>query len=169
MFHASDSYSIAIFTCEDNIYRACCSIPCMSLSFVPIRVSRDIQLFQTVKDVKALNPLVDLLESIEFLLKYLYICTEIPPTTAITLIVVKTLVELLHPRTGNQSNPSQWRATRCVLLRRVLPDSMHPRAIFNEALWWEIRSTVAGALHIKRPSYASRSLLRRYFYQLQVV
>ncbi len=85
----------------------------MSLSFVLIRrVSRDIQLFQTVKDVKRLNPLVDLLESIESLPKYLYICTEIPPTTTITLIVMKTLVELLHPRTGNQSNPSQWRATR---------------------------------------------------------
>jgi hypothetical protein len=53
--------------------------------------------FQTVKDVtsSACDPLVDLLESIESFLKHLDIYTKIPPTPAMTEIVVKTLVELL--------------------------------------------------------------------------
>jgi hypothetical protein len=68
----------------------------MSL-FVFLRVYlSDIQLFQTVKDVNALahDPLVDLLESIESLLKHLNIYTKIPHTAAMTEIVVKTLLEL---------------------------------------------------------------------------
>jgi ABC-type enterochelin transport system permease subunit len=67
----------------------------MSLSFVHLCVPFDIRVFQTVKDVRTLNPLVDFLESIELLLKHLDIYTKIPPTTVVTGIVLKTLVELL--------------------------------------------------------------------------
>jgi hypothetical protein len=51
--------------------------------------------FQTVKDVSAHNPLVDLLESIGSIMIHLDIFTKIPPAQATTEIVVKTLVELL--------------------------------------------------------------------------
>jgi len=50
--------------------------------------------FQTVKDIRTLNPVVDFLELIESLLKHLDIYNKVPPTAAITGIVVKTLVEL---------------------------------------------------------------------------
>jgi len=94
----------------------------MSLSFVPIRVSRDIQLFQAVKDVRALNSLVDLLESIEFM-KCLYIYTKIPPTTAITRIVVKTLVELLSIL-ALATNLINRRRPGAFFFADILPDSM---------------------------------------------
>lgn len=54
-----------------------------------------IQVFQTVKDVVAHGPLVELLESIESFLKHLGIYTEISPTKAMTETVVKTLVGLI--------------------------------------------------------------------------
>ncbi len=67
----------------------------MSLCFAPACISCDIQVFQTVKGIRTLNPVVDLLELIESLLKHLDIYNKIPPTAAITEIVVKILVELL--------------------------------------------------------------------------
>ncbi len=115
----------------------------MSLSLVPIRLSRDIQLFQTVKDVRTLNPLVDLLESIEFLLKHLYIYTEIRPTTAITQFVMKILVELLSIL-ALATNLLKRGRPGAFLFADVLPDSMQRRAIYKETLWWEVRSDNGG-------------------------
>jgi hypothetical protein len=88
-------FFIATSPRENHICRACCPTRCMSLSFVNMCVSFDIQVFQTVTDVRTLNLLVDLLESIGLLLKHLDIYTKIPPTTVMTGIVGKTLVELL--------------------------------------------------------------------------
>jgi hypothetical protein len=52
--------------------------------------------YQAVKDVGAsYDALVDLFESIEHFLNRLEIYTKIPPTVAITEIIVKILVELL--------------------------------------------------------------------------
>ena len=66
----------------------------VSPSFLPTYFS-DVQIIQTVKDVSALDPLVDLLESIQSYLKYLDICTIVPYTAAMTETVVKTVSELL--------------------------------------------------------------------------
>jgi hypothetical protein len=55
----------------------------------------DVQMLQTVKDVSAFNPLIDLLESIESFLRHLDIYTKVPHLAAMTVTVVKTLVELL--------------------------------------------------------------------------
>jgi hypothetical protein len=55
----------------------------------------DIQMFQTVKDVSALDPLVDLLESIESILKHLDVCSKVPYTATMTETLVKTLIQLL--------------------------------------------------------------------------
>jgi hypothetical protein len=67
----------------------------MSLCFAPACISSDIQVFQTIEDIRTLNPVVALLELIECLLNHLDIYNKVPPTAAITGIVVKTLVELL--------------------------------------------------------------------------
>jgi hypothetical protein len=57
---------------------------------------RDIQICQAVKGITdSYDALVDLLELIEQFLKRLNIYTKIPPTNAMTEIVVKILVELL--------------------------------------------------------------------------
>jgi len=52
-------------------------------------------LLATVKDVSALDQLVDLLELIESFLRHLDICSKVPHTAAMTETLVKTLVELL--------------------------------------------------------------------------
>jgi hypothetical protein len=56
----------------------------------------DIRRVQTIKDVSAsYDALIGLLESTENFLKRLDIYTKIPPTTAMTEIIVKILIELL--------------------------------------------------------------------------
>ena len=69
---------------------AVCPVP----SFLRVYFS-DIQMPRTVKDVGASDLLVDLLESIESILKYLNICTKVPHTAAMMETIVKTAVELL--------------------------------------------------------------------------
>jgi hypothetical protein len=60
------------------------------------RISSEIQAYQTVEGVIAgYDALVDLLESIEHFLNRLDIYTKIPPTVAMTEMVVKILVQLL--------------------------------------------------------------------------
>ncbi len=98
----------------------------MSFCFAPACVSSNIQVFQTVKDIKTLNPVADLLELIESLLKHLDIYNKVPPTAAITGIVVKTLVELfsilaLETKLINQGRLGAF------LLADVLSDSMQQR------------------------------------------
>jgi hypothetical protein len=66
------------------------------VTFFGIAHLRDIQAYQGFKGViDSYDALVDLLESIENFLKCLDIYTKIPPTVAMTEIVVKILVELL--------------------------------------------------------------------------
>jgi hypothetical protein len=53
-------------------------------------------MYQTVKDVSAsYDTLVDLLESIERFLSRLDLYTNIPPTVALTEVIVKIMVEIL--------------------------------------------------------------------------
>ena len=57
---------------------------------------RDIQTNQAVKDtIDSYNALADLLESIDHFLNRLDIFTKVPPTAAMTEMIVKILVELL--------------------------------------------------------------------------
>ncbi len=56
----------------------------------------DVHCVQAIKDVSAsYDALVDLFESTENFLRRLDIYTKIPPTTAMTEVIVKILVELL--------------------------------------------------------------------------
>ena len=67
-----------------------CPFPSLSVRHL------DIQGYQVVKGViDGWDALLDLLESIAHCLNYIDIYTKIPPTDAMTEIVVKILVELL--------------------------------------------------------------------------
>ena len=65
------------------------------LSLLPVYLC-NVQASQAFKGVNSdLDVLVDLLESIEHFLKRLDIYTKVPPTFAMTEIIVKIMVELL--------------------------------------------------------------------------
>jgi hypothetical protein len=111
-------------------------------------------MLQTVRDVSALDPLVDLLESIESFLRHLDICTKVPHTAAMTETLVKTLVELLSIL-GLATKLVERRQPGECLLVRILSDSMQHRDICKEALWRELRSDGAGKVgstHLGRGS-----------------
>ena len=105
----------------------------MSLPSFPRAYFSDLQMLQSVKDVSALNPLVDLLESIESILRHLDICTEVPHTAAMTETIVKTAVELLSILGLGTKLAKQRQPGECPLAG-ILSDSMHRRDICNEAL-----------------------------------
>jgi hypothetical protein len=81
--------------------------------FTPSAHFRDIQTHQAVKGATgSYDALIDLLESIDHFLKRLNIYTKIPPTDAMTEMVVKILVELLSTlalatKQIKQGKPSQ--------------------------------------------------------------
>ena len=90
-----DGYSIGISTWESNTCWTRNPTRCMCLSLHPTYPC-DIQLYQTAKGVSAsYDALVELLESVEHFLNRLDIYTKVPPTPAMTEIVVKIMVELL--------------------------------------------------------------------------
>jgi hypothetical protein len=96
VFNVSDTYSIVIHTCGCNIYWPRYSTRCMYLFLPSTYVSCDTQVSQAFKGVTAdLDALADLLESVDHFLKRLNIYTKVPPTTSMTEIVVKMMVELL--------------------------------------------------------------------------
>jgi hypothetical protein len=97
----------------------------------------DIQLSQAFKGVTAdLDDLVDLLESIEHFLKRLDIYTKVPPTPAMTEIVVKIIAELLSTLALATKQIRQGRSSESVFAD-VLPDSMGCREICKETFWRE--------------------------------
>ena len=77
-------------------------------------------MFQAFKGVSAdFDALVDLLESTELFLKRLDIYTKVPPTPAMTEIVVKILVELLSilalvTKQIRQGRPSEFFYGLCI-------------------------------------------------------
>ena len=92
----------------------------------------DIQVSQAFKGVSAdFDALVDLLESIEHFLERLDIYTKVPPTPAMTVIVVKIMVELLSTLALATKQISQGRPSEFVFTD-VFPDSMQYREIFKE-------------------------------------
>jgi hypothetical protein len=126
----------------------------MSLSFIPMCVFSDVQMLQTVKDVSALDPLVDLLESIESILKHLDIYANVSRTAAMTETVLKTLMELLSILGLGIKLVMQRQIGEC-LLAGILSDSMHRRDICKEALWSELRSDGAGKVGPTHPRRGS--------------
>jgi hypothetical protein len=123
-------------------------------SYVSIFLTSVVQTLQTVKDVSALDPLVDLLESIESFLKHLDICTKVPHTATMMETVVKTVVELLSILALATKLVKQRQLGEC-LLAGILSDSMQRRDICKEALWRELRSDGAGKVGSTHPGRGS--------------
>jgi len=92
---------------------------------------------QAFKGVSSdLDAVVELLESIEHFLKRLDIYTKVPPTEAMTEVVVKILVELLSTLALVTKQIRQGRPSESVFTD-VLSYSMQCREIRKEALWRE--------------------------------
>jgi hypothetical protein len=111
-------------------------------------------MLQTVKDVGAFDPVVNLLESIESFLKHLDICTKVPLTAAMTETIVMTVMELLSILGLATKLVKQKQPGEC-LLAGILSDSMHRRDICTEALWRELRSDGAGKVGSTHPGRGS--------------
>ena len=90
-------------------------------------------MLQTVKNVSALDQIINLLESIDSILKHLDICTKVPHTVDMTETVVKSLVELLSTPGLAIKLVKRRQPGECILAG-ILSDSMHRRDIYNEAL-----------------------------------
>ena len=133
VFHASDGYSIVVPTCACNTYWPRYLTHCMCLFHFYLRILVTYKLPQAFKGVSSdLDALVDLLESIEHFLKRLDIYTKVPPTPAMTEIVVKIMVELLSTLAIATKQIRQGRPSESVFAG-VLPDSMQSREICKEA------------------------------------
>ena len=90
----------------------------------------DIHSNQAIKDVSAsYDALVDLFESTENFLRRLDIYTKIPPTTAMTEIIVKILVELLSTLALATQQVKQGRLSVyfSLLIRHIVPHLIHQR------------------------------------------
>jgi hypothetical protein len=111
-------------------------------------------MLKTVKDVGALDPLVDLLESMESFLKHLDICTKVPLTAVMTETVVKTVMELLSILGLATKLVKQRQPGEC-LLAGILSDSTQRRDICKQALWRELRSDGAGKVGSAHPGRRS--------------
>ena len=79
---------------------------------------------------------MDLLESIEHFLTRLDIYTKVPPTPAMTEIVVKIMVELLSTLALVTKQIRQGRSSELVFVD-AFPDLMGCREICEEAFWRE--------------------------------
>jgi hypothetical protein len=94
-----------------------------------------IQVLQAAKGMKPnYEELVDLLESIEHLLKPLDVYTQIPPTPAMDEMVVKIMAELLSTLALTTKELKQGRSSECVLAG-VLRDSVQRSKISKEDYW----------------------------------
>ena len=80
-----------------------------------------------------LDAVVELLESVEYFLKRLEIYTKVPPTEAMTEIVVKILVELLSTLALVTKQIKQGQPSKSIFTD-ALPYSMQCREIRKEAL-----------------------------------
>ncbi len=80
-----------------------------------------------------LDAVVELLESVEYFLKRLEIYTKVPPTEAMTEIVVKILVELLSTLALATKQVKQGQPSESIFTDG-LPYSMQCREIRKEAL-----------------------------------
>jgi hypothetical protein len=93
----------------------------------------DICVPQAVKDISAsYDALVDLFASFENFLNRLSIYTEVPPTPALTNVLVKIIVELLSTLALATKQVKQGRFSEFVLAGTKTLDSMQHREICEE-------------------------------------
>jgi hypothetical protein len=88
---------------------------------IPSEYHRDIQVLQAVKDVStSYDALVDLFASFENFLSRLGIYTGVPPTPALTNVLVKIIVELLSTLALATKQVKQGRLSEFVLVATTL-------------------------------------------------
>ena len=107
----------------------------------------NVQVSQAFKSVVSdLKCAIELLESIESFLNRLDIYTKVPPTPAMTEIIVKIMVELLSTLALATNQIRQGRPSEFVSAS-ILPGSMQCREICKEAFrreWCQCGSSEAG-------------------------
>ena len=95
-------------------------------------------MFQAAKDVHiSQEALVNLFESIETFFKRLEIYAEVPPTTAMTGVIIKIMVEVLAILGIATKEIKQGRASEFILVIYIVPSSLLFRKIFQEVDWEE--------------------------------
>jgi hypothetical protein len=111
----------------------------------------DIQLFQAFNGVSDdLDALVDLLESIEHFMRRLDIYSKVPPTPAMTEIVIRIMVELLSTLALATKQIRQGRPSESVFADVLPTSSLLCREICEEAFRRERHgggSSEAGPTH----------------------
>jgi hypothetical protein len=91
------SDDIGFLSCESDLRRCWCPPPGQYFIYVPLQLEPDIDSHQAAKDVNAAQEaLIDIFERIENFFKRLETYTEVPPTAAMTDIIVKIMVEVLN-------------------------------------------------------------------------
>ena len=84
---------------------------------IPFGYLRDIRVPQAVKDITtSFDALVDLFASFENFLSRLHIYTEVPPTPALTKVLVKIIVELISTLALATKQVKQGRFSEFVLV-----------------------------------------------------
>jgi hypothetical protein len=109
----------------------------MCLSVVPHGYPRDIHVNQAAKDMSAsYDALVNMLESIEHLLRRLGVYVQIPHTPALDERVVKTMMELLSTLALATKELKQGRLSKSALVEVLLYSIQYSR-IINQNVWRE--------------------------------
>ena len=105
--------------------------------------------------IESYDALVDLLESIEHFLNRLDIYTKVPPTDAMTELVVKIIVELLSTLALATKQVKEGKSSESVFGESFMfPDLMRHRKTGQEALWW--REGHRGGTPTARPTHPGR-------------
>ena len=116
----SDPHSIEIFACRGNALRTRHPTLRTCISFFPVVHVCNVQLYQTIKDVRdSYDALVELLESIEHFLSRLDIYTKITPTAAMTEVLVKILVEILSTLASAIKDVKQGKPSKSLFRGRI--------------------------------------------------
>jgi hypothetical protein len=98
----------------------------------------DAHVFQAAKDVStSQEALVNLFERIEAFFKRLESYAEVPPTTTMTSVIIKIMVEVLTILGIATKEIKQGRASEFVLTIYIVLSSRLFRKIFQEADWKE--------------------------------
>ena len=133
IFHVHNALIIAVPTRQSDICWPRYSARSPFLSQFIRSYTRNIWAYQAVKEVSAsFDALVDLLECIGNFLNRLDIYTKIPPTAAMTEVVVKILVELISTLTLATKQVKQGRPSECTFVDAAF-GSIQCRKICEEA------------------------------------
>lgn len=115
------THSTAIPSRKCHFYWHRCPSSCMSLVHLQRVCPCDTQLYQTIKDVStSYDALIDLLESIEHFMSRLVIYTRVPPTGAMTEIIVKIMAELIFTLALVTKQTKQRRPSEYILINLSL-------------------------------------------------